>query len=408
MSTLRIHRTDQISCSLEFHPETPILADEFLERMKSLFTTFKGEQRILQERLNFSLSSICLDRRNKEILAFMEKRFLVPLTEEQMVLIFKIASFIKTQSVFSLGIINRYKIDGLCSISILSTTNEPSLDDKIFIHLKKKETCLVLGKGSRSKAFKALEFSQRQFSWVAEKTTYRLPVKNLNSGTLQLNPALFINPPFFSYFYYQEKQKAEACEIEKKHCSLEPLFDLSLIEILEAHQNLSFLTEKSIWSITTQLIEMIKELHDKNLIYRDLKPDNILVSLDKSSSAFSFNKFSLVAADLDTVTQENVDCERWYGTPSYFPKDQAIEKQGKPYDIYVLGQILSGLFVKSLDAKFYIFDVFKIIAKMKSEDFRQRPTIEDVQVEFLSLRPRYLFLTEETIDCISFKDCVIS
>jgi hypothetical protein len=74
--------------------------------------------------------------------------------------------------------------------------------------------------------------------------------KLFNCSTLQLNPALFIHPPLVDYFYYQENQKSEACEVEKKHCTLEKLFDLTLIEIIVAHQNTLFLTEATVWNIS--------------------------------------------------------------------------------------------------------------------------------------------------------------
>ena len=250
MSSLRIYRTDQISSFIEFNPEAKILEKEFLEKVSSLFTLFKEEQNILQGKLNFSLSHIFLDRRNQETLAFLKHRFTVPFAQDQMLLIFKICTFIKSQPFFTKDQINRYKIEGFCSISILSNTADPSLDDTIFVHMKKKHLATIMGRGARSKATKAIEFSNRQFSLVAEKTTYSSMIKKLNCTTLHLNPALFVHPPLVDYFYYQEKHKSEACEIEKKHCSLEKLFDLTLIEIIVAHQNTPFLTEAAVWNIS--------------------------------------------------------------------------------------------------------------------------------------------------------------
>ena len=218
---------------------------------------------------------------------------------------------------------------------------------------------------------------------------------------------MFVNPPLFSYVYYTKKLE-EGCVIVEKNCSLESLYDLSLIEIIEAHQNLPFLTESSVWRITTQLIEMIKELHDKNLIYRDLKPDNILISLDKTIGVFNLDRFSLVATDLDTVIDASQASNVWVGTTAYYPRDISKEKQGQHSDIYALGKILEVLFEKNFEDKLYIDEVDSIIIRMKSEDHTQRPTIDDVRAQFLALRPGYLFISDETVDCISLKGCVIA
>ncbi len=76
--------------------------------------------------------------------------------------------------------------------------------------------------------------------------------------------------------------------------------------------------------------------------------------------------------------------------------------------MYILGQILASLFDNYLETKFYILEIFPIISSMRSEDLTQRPTINEVRKKILLTRPAYLSLSEETLDCVSLKDCVIS
>jgi serine/threonine protein kinase len=182
---------------------------------------------------------------------------------------------------------------------------------------------------------------------------------------------------------------------------------MSLIEIIEANENIRFLSEKKTWEVAQSLIKIIKELHGKNLIYRDLKPDNILVSLENASGCFSLNKFSIVAGDLETVTSEGVEEDKWYGSPMYFPKDTSKEKQRKPYDIYTLGKILDALFSKNFEYKMYMLHLHSFISRMKDEDFEKRPPIQEVESFFTSLYPRYLDLVDENPDCLGMSDCAI-
>ena len=163
MSSIRIQRTDVITNFLEFNPENSEVSKEVLDKVEAVFRAFKEEQKIFQQRLTFSLSPICLNRRNQEILSFMESRFTIPLTEEEILLIIKIAAFIKTQNVFTLEKINRYKIHKVCSISIHSNTTRPSLDDTIFIHLKKKEMLPFLGLGLKRRLLKLFSFLEVNF-----------------------------------------------------------------------------------------------------------------------------------------------------------------------------------------------------------------------------------------------------
>lgn len=406
MSIFRIHRTDKLDNPVSYFQEP--ISQDLSAAITPIFESFAQEQRLLQHNLDYTLAPICSNARNQELLSFMRKRFSLNLSQDQVLLVFQIASYVKKLPLFTLGKPNRFKIEGLCSFSLLSHTKEAPLEDTIIIHQKKKSTVVVLGKGISSKVCKALMFSQGSFSWIADKTTYSPTLSDNSWVSLGVDPHLFLGVPKFKYSYYQEKNEDDTFGIKKKHCSIETLYDLSLIEMIEAHQNQPFLSEDAMWKIALSLISMLQNLHQRDLVYRDLKPDNILVALDKPFNLFDMNQFKLVAADLETVAKHPEVGTRWVGSRPYFPQDTINEKQDKPSDIYALGIILGNLFSKSLEDKFYIFEVISLIARMKEENPLLRPPIEEVAHNMNSLQPSYLHRQESEINCFGISDCVIS
>ena len=407
MSSLRIFRTDQLVDAFEFSSETNVVPPKMLERLGEIFTNFQQEQELLQESLSTSISSLCLNASNKNAIGYLQSRFKLPITKQHFLTIVKIAAYIKTTPYFSTHKIHRFKIQDFCSISLESSTKEPSLDDTLIIHFKKKTNSTIFGVGARVKTFKALHVSKEVISWVAEKTMKKGNHLDQNSHTLNLDPKLFVNPPLYFYPYIQEKTVDDFCEVHNKTCTIEKLYDTSLIDLLEVHQNVSFLQEKSIWQITLQLIAIVKELHKKNMIFRDLKPDNILVLFDKKDHTCSLDQLTLLATDLETVINEADATQQWIGSPFYYPKDTVHEKQGKPYDIYVLGRILSGLFRQNLEEKDYLVSVRSMIQQMIDENFSKRPVIDDIEQFFLSKQPKPLTLTEKMAVCVDEEGCNI-
>ncbi|NXO61026.1 E2AK2 kinase, partial [Aramus guarauna] len=79
-----------------------------------------------------------------------------------------------------------------------------------------------------------------------------------------------------------------------------------------------------------QILEGVKYIHSKELIHRDLKPQNIFISCQDK---IKIGDFGLVTS----VTYETLTENR--GTKSYMAPEQFGDKYGKEVDIYALGLI---------------------------------------------------------------------
>ncbi|NXO89699.1 E2AK2 kinase, partial [Certhia brachydactyla] len=79
-----------------------------------------------------------------------------------------------------------------------------------------------------------------------------------------------------------------------------------------------------------QIVKGVEYIHSKDLIHRDLKPQNIFISHDDKIKIGDFGLVTSVA--LETLTEDR-------GTKSYMAPEQSGAKYGKEVDIYALGLI---------------------------------------------------------------------
>jgi len=100
-------------------------------------------------------------------------------------------------------------------------------------------------------------------------------------------------------------------------------------------------TAKRLVSIIGQVCGVLAEAHDKGIIHRDMKPDNIIIIKRPEQPDFvkvlDFGIAKLMDREGPRLTMEGMVC----GTPEYMSPEQAMGKDLDPRsDIYALGCIL--------------------------------------------------------------------
>ena len=104
--------------------------------------------------------------------------------------------------------------------------------------------------------------------------------------------------------------------------------------------------------ITAQILSSLKEAHDKGVIHRDLKPDNIFLTEDPASDeplvkVLDFGIAKIVGGDISVDALET-QAGTVFGTPKYMSPEQAQghELDGRS-DLYAVGALLYAMLTGS-------------------------------------------------------------
>lgn len=90
-----------------------------------------------------------------------------------------------------------------------------------------------------------------------------------------------------------------------------------------------------------QVLESLDEAHERDILHRDLKPDNILITTERGeeyATVLDFGIAKLVGDQtMETITRTGMIC----GTPAYLSPEQALGNTAVPAsDLYSLGIVL--------------------------------------------------------------------
>ena len=104
--------------------------------------------------------------------------------------------------------------------------------------------------------------------------------------------------------------------------------------LLQTVKKMTKLTENQSKNIFKQLIETLKYIHSKNIVHRDIKPHNILLTLNNEIKICDFG----VGKEILKGTLVNETC----GTPAYIAPELLYDKPFDPYksDIWSCGVVL--------------------------------------------------------------------
>uniref|UniRef100_A0A665WI70 Eukaryotic translation initiation factor 2-alpha kinase 2 n=1 Tax=Echeneis naucrates TaxID=173247 RepID=A0A665WI70_ECHNA len=134
--------------------------------------------------------------------------------------------------------------------------------------------------------------------------------------------------------------------------------------------------------IAQQILTGVEYIHSKNLIHRDLKPDNIMFTSDET---VKIGDFGLVTAD---TNDDGEDLKRTNtGTLSYMAPEQVKEKKyDRKVDIFALGLIYLELVWKvSTCTERALVRPKRLIQRMLSTHPEDRPEASDVKIKLQKL-----------------------
>ncbi|MGI9584624.1 MAG: serine/threonine protein kinase, partial [Acidimicrobiia bacterium] len=113
------------------------------------------------------------------------------------------------------------------------------------------------------------------------------------------------------------------------------------------------LTNQDRLRLFTQVCEGVQHAHHKAVIHRDLKPNNVLVSIFDNKSVPKIIDFGVAKAMAQSLTEQTMHTQlgRMIGTPAYMSPEQA-DLTGQDIDtrtdVYALGVILYELLVGTI------------------------------------------------------------
>jgi serine/threonine-protein kinase len=119
---------------------------------------------------------------------------------------------------------------------------------------------------------------------------------------------------------------------------MEYLEGRSLQVIMDSESPLGF---RRAFNLSRQILSALDEAHDLGVVHRDLKPDNIIVTLSRRKvetvKVVDFGLAQVLGGDDVKLTAPGLIC----GTPTYISPEQARSPEvGPPSDIYSFGVIL--------------------------------------------------------------------
>ena len=160
--------------------------------------------------------------------------------------------------------------------------------------------------------------------------------------------------------------------------------------IQERNKKSELIDKKTLNFIIKQICLGLKEIHESNIIHRDISPDNIFI--DEKNLKIKIGDFGI-----STISQY---CHSIVGKYKYMAPEMQIEEGGeiheeirynKKVDIYALGCVLYELFnfriyyddkfrnqIEKINLDFYDEKWQKLIDSMLSIDYHERPSIEEV------------------------------
>ncbi|EGR27059.1 protein kinase domain protein [Ichthyophthirius multifiliis] len=133
-------------------------------------------------------------------------------------------------------------------------------------------------------------------------------------------------------------------------------------------QTKEYLNEKQTKFYAAQIIKAFEYLHSYNIIYRDLKPENVLID---SEGYIKLTDFGLSKMD---ITHEKAAIS-FCGTPEYLSPEIILQQgHGKASDWWTLGNIIYEMIIGTLP--FYDINRYVLFENIKTKPFKEHEKIQ--------------------------------
>ena len=184
--------------------------------------------------------------------------------------------------------------------------------------------------------------------------------------------------------YYESFYSEHSFNIVMEFCD-----GSDLKKYIKEHKSQKKLIEKEkIFDLILDICEGLREIHSKNLIHRDLKPDNLFMTKDSKVKIGDFG----IAKQLNNPEEYAKTC---FGSLLYMAPEMARNYQyNNKIDIWSLGCIIHELctldycfpnqyFIftgeyKRINQNVYGEDLQNLIDLLLSQDYHQRPSAEEI------------------------------
>lgn len=235
------------------------------------------------------------------------------------------------------------------------------VDDEIQSPNNKYKIIDILGKGVSGQVFCCSRETDNKLYAIK---IIRNKVAYSTQALLELKILDILNNSVDPKDQYHIIRKHDHFSFKRHTCIVFELLDLNLFDLLKKN-HFSGLTLKTISYLIKDVLEAVYQLHKINIIHTDIKPENILLKIEKEDNA---NKITVKLTDFGSACYKNNTFLKYIQSRYYRSPEVLI---GYPYnlgiDIWSVGCIAAELFfgspifagVTEYDQLFQIVNFFK-------------------------------------------------
>ena len=185
-----------------------------------------------------------------------------------------------------------------------------------------------LGKGAFGEVWKVTHENSKKIYCIKMMSKREIYEQQLiNQINKEISIMYNINHPYSIKLYNHFEDN------DKLYLIMEPASNGNLYSFIENNKNQKIKSNETIKKIIIQTIEIIKYLHSKDIIYRDIKPENILLDKDNNIKLCDYGWASY-------LTKDQL-CKVYCGTPEYVSPEMVKKyPYNEKVDIWGIGVLI--------------------------------------------------------------------